>query len=81
MMIVKSVKNEINLCQFCTLISLYCTAAHGPVTSTAFILYPIFILRPTCNSALNDEHYYSYLLPFGLLLQLSFLLILSNWSN
>jgi len=44
------------------IISPYCTVAHGPVTSVAFILTPIFILRPTWNSALNAEHCYSYFL-------------------
>ena len=45
-----------------SIISPYCTAAHGPVTSMAFILTPVFILRTTCDSALIAEHYYSYLL-------------------
>jgi len=60
------------------IISPYYAVVHGPVTSVAFILTPVSILRPTCNLALNAKHYYSYLLPFGLLLQLLFLLISSS---
>jgi len=44
-----------------SIISLYCTLALGPVKSVAFILTPIFfLLRPTCNSALNAKHYYVF---------------------
>jgi len=52
----------------------------GLVTSVAFILTPVFIIKLTCNSPLNTDHYYSYLLllPFGLLLHLSLLLISSS---
>jgi len=54
-----------------SMISPYCTAAQVSVTSVAFNLIATFIIRLTCNSALDAEHYYSYLLPFFLLLQLS----------